>query len=1842
MSNLITNLPESWEAINPIGERINKRMLLHACWGHCKDDEAARILTQDILTAYPCEPTAPPIYGTLATAHMQTGQSTNSLRHPISAPHTVSDPLSAGLAIFQIYKPSGRNSGHFYTVTVSRHQLYLYDSLPHSVARDTTNLLVTTIKRFYANQSPDLASQLANRVTSMHTPRQVDQPTPWSCSMHMLCSSLAAIYQQTNPCLLYDQSHVDQMHRIHLRRLITGTLHPWLADFIPLLQNRVPPDQAPPPTNPSAGGNPLPPTHPSSAPLPHSGRALLKANLRHPAPRLKTTIKRPKTQNSKPPQQQSTLLQFFTPTPNRPRDEDIPPSPPTPPAVNPNTTEPPPPPRHIPPDPDAIPCDLTLLTLNTRGMHTTILDMAFLLKNNTFDIISLTETKHTHVTSTWRTLLSDYKLVHNPTKAHNDTNRHRGGTILAIKRRSFLSIEGLPVPELLHPHVVAAEAQTPTGPPLLIISAYMPQLHNSECTALYREAISWIIALANTHPSHHLYLGGDFQATPEPTHPSYSNLLSPLGQNNINPINPPTIPTFQPSKTPLDHWFHRGQIQPKPHSFAAPSANSDHSGLIVQIHKSARQLYALPGPQKSGPLPSTRRTAPFQLPLTEHQKTLYRNPPDTLRLQTQELAAIIAATNDLPTKHDIDRLAQSLLDLLNQYLEHAIIVWPQRPARDTLHKPTTKPFLTKPTLRQLSRLVKLRNYATLQTKHQSTLGALRTEAAKLLPETPHTARDIHTAAKQQISKLLRTAATSHRRRREDAENRRYDSNPKAYHKTLKVQAGLEPQSASLPRLQSVIDPHTGQETTDPATVVATVQEYFTKELKRATPEDLPRFPWENPDNPDNFSLTHPPTARTHPSLATALTQGHYNLAIRRLAEGKAPGPDGIPNEILKHLPTQVHDIIFHLFQKMAAISYTPQAWCMSATCLLFKPQKKDPTNPACYRPIALMNCILKLWTSTFTMLLTDLVESEGMVSDSSDGFRSDRQIHDSLATHIHVLEDAKINKRNIYIVYADFKGAFNATDHTLLFQFMRRIGIPDSYVNMCEQLYTASSTYFMTPHGNTTPLDIQRGTLQGDTLSPFLFTLFIEPLMRWLKVGSRGYQPECTLQEASPHHITYDQHGYADDISITTGSLHNMIIQLRKLQLFSDYTGLQLEIPKCEITGALWSQGNPMSKANLEQLRTQLSSINLSGKRDGPSLKFLPPNESYKMLGVHVNPLLDFRQHYLHVTSDVRRIASALRHRPLSPYRKQKVVDQLLKSKYHAIHLGILSKQHLLAVDRCINAATRKAQGLTPSHPTEGIYAKAEDFGLDRHSIAERIIQLGAAHLNKSMNRPTDRGLISYKHVHHITAKYMHWPTESLDHPSANLPTLRLLSHIYSLPGIEYLNIPRLWLTNPIADTIRAASQTTDKTRTDRKASLPEIQDDEAYKSHYKRCTPLRYHDRVIKHLTPLWEANVRDWKPLLYRRGEEIKLHPITHLTTKLLPAYNKDPTLRARLRVALRTLGALLSTDAHAERHTLPDSFPGEDSRPTVHDSWHQYLPTDLKPLPPGTLSEIAMNAGNIRQSQSKKRKATHHHDAYHIECPLHTEYDILEIHDDRLLSGQRQYLVSWCPEILSQEDIDAYESLGFQINTKTPYLPDDPSDQKYTVHWHPSWQLDTTVAGAPSGPSLIQAYKAKNKKKNRHTPPHNPPRPMGWHPRYFTSTTTPINPDLDAIGTGMATITAHPTEPNLVLLHAEDGRHLHTIPLRKLHQLHSLHSSDTPLALDIRDSYSRSKAFTKLRPAKTSLLTPPLSRPSRDPNHPLLAYTRRDLRCVPQLLHNNPNDLCRPLHHTHKPISLLLTLS
>ncbi len=95
---------------------------------------------------------------------------------------------------------------------------------------------------------------------------------------------------------------------------------------------------------------------------------------------------------------------------------------------------------------------------------------------------------------------------------------------------------------------------------------------------------------------------------------------------------------------------------------------------------------------------------------------------------------------------------------------------------------------------------------------------------------------------------------------------------------------------------------------------------------------------------------------------------------------------------------------------MAKHNYTPEEWCRSATCLLYKPNKKDPHNIAYYRPIALMNGILNIWTSILTKICSPWAEAQGILSDNAEGVRPHRKIYDSLSTHIMIYEDAKISK----------------------------------------------------------------------------------------------------------------------------------------------------------------------------------------------------------------------------------------------------------------------------------------------------------------------------------------------------------------------------------------------------------------------------------------------------------------------------------------------------------------------------------------------------------------------------------------------------------------------------------------------------------------------------------------------------------------------------------------------------------------------------------------------------------------------------------------------------------------
>ena len=83
----------------------------------------------------------------------------------------------------------------------------------------------------------------------------------------------------------------------------------------------------------------------------------------------------------------------------------------------------------------------------------------------------------------------------------------------------------------------------------------------------------------------------------------------------------------------------------------------------------------------------------------------------------------------------------------------------------------------------------------------------------------------------------------------------------------------------------------------------------------------------------------------------------FQEKMRHTKNGKAPGPDGIPNKVLKYLPEGVHQAIHKLFILMWMTGPTPKAWKESqCSCI------KRAANMV-GRPIALANILYELWTS---------------------------------------------------------------------------------------------------------------------------------------------------------------------------------------------------------------------------------------------------------------------------------------------------------------------------------------------------------------------------------------------------------------------------------------------------------------------------------------------------------------------------------------------------------------------------------------------------------------------------------------------------------------------------------------------------------------------------------------------------------------------------------------------------------------------------------------------------------------------------------------------------------------
>lgn len=141
---------------------------------------------------------------------------------------------------------------------------------------------------------------------------------------------------------------------------------------------------------------------------------------------------------------------------------------------------------------------------------------------------------------------------------------------------------------------------------------------------------------------------------------------------------------------------------------------------------------------------------------------------------------------------------------------------------------------------------------------------------------------------------------------------------------------------------------------------------------------------------------------------------------------------------------------------------------------------------------------------------------------------------------------------------------------------MQQLGFPADAVQVVRSIYRGATTSVLTPFGPTDPIACARGVLQGDTLSPFLFLVMLELLLRWLEApgSQRGYRLRSVdaLKRGAivpTHHRFAAADVYADDSAILTGSATDMQIQMDKVALFSAWSGILLNSTKCDLSAAL-------------------------------------------------------------------------------------------------------------------------------------------------------------------------------------------------------------------------------------------------------------------------------------------------------------------------------------------------------------------------------------------------------------------------------------------------------------------------------------------------------------------------------------------------------------------------------------------------------------------------------------------------------------------------------------------------
>ena len=258
------------------------------------------------------------------------------------------------------------------------------------------------------------------------------------------------------------------------------------------------------------------------------------------------------------------------------------------------------------------------------------------------------------------------------------------------------------------------------------------------------------------------------------------------------------------------------------------------------------------------------------------------------------------------------------------------------------------------------------------------------------------------------------------------------------------------------------------------------------------------------------------------------SKGKIWKAIQKFKNGKGAGPDNIPAEVQSRRKHHCGNVVPAVWSDLGRRQHPTR---MERRNHNQAAKKGDLSNCSNYRGITLLYVPRKALNRVILEKMKDAVDPQ--LRDEQARFRRNRSCVDQIATLRIIIEQSLEWNSPLYVNFIDYENAFDRVNRETLCTLLRYYGVPVKIVNLIKNSYEGITYRVMHEGQVSNYFTIKTGVRQGCLLSPFLFLLAIDWIMKTTTEGSRtGIQWTLWSQ--------LDNLDFVDDIALLSYTHHQM------------------------------------------------------------------------------------------------------------------------------------------------------------------------------------------------------------------------------------------------------------------------------------------------------------------------------------------------------------------------------------------------------------------------------------------------------------------------------------------------------------------------------------------------------------------------------------------------------------------------------------------------------------------------------------------------------------------------------